>query len=79
MTGVATRLLLVEDDPAVRRLVTDHLRRQGVAVTVASTVAAALTAVRHSAFDVTILDLALPDGSGLDVLRALRELAPPAT
>jgi two-component system phosphate regulon response regulator PhoB len=68
------RLLLVEDDLAERRLVTNRLEQEGVTVTVATTVAAAMTELHHGAFDVAILDLTLPDGSGLDVLHALREL-----
>ncbi|MEA2703439.1 MAG: two-component system, OmpR family, phosphate regulon response regulator OmpR [Actinomycetota bacterium] len=68
------RLLLVEDDPAVRRLVADHLEQEGVDVSVATTVAAAIRELHHSEFDVAILDLTLPDGSGLDVLYELREL-----
>jgi len=68
------RVLIVEDDLGVRRLVTIHLEEQGLGVTAASTAAAAMTELHHAAFDVVILDLTLPDGSGLDVLRALREL-----
>ena len=69
------RLLIVEDDLGVRRLVSIHLeQQQGLSVTGAGTVDDALVAVRHSAFDVVILDLALPDGSGLEVLSALRTL-----
>jgi DNA-binding response OmpR family regulator len=67
------RLLLVDDDVAISRLVTNRLVHLGVSVTSASTVAAALAALRHSAFDVVILDLTLPDGTGLDVLHSLRE------
>jgi DNA-binding response OmpR family regulator len=69
------RLLIVEDDPGVRRLVSNHLEQQpGLTVTGAGTVAEALVAVRHSAFDAVILDLSLPDGSGLEVLSAVRQL-----
>lgn len=68
------RLLLLEDDVAVRRLVTNHLEQRGFAVTVATTVAEALQHVAHDAFDVAILDLSLPDGSGLAVLASLRAL-----
>jgi PAS domain S-box-containing protein len=67
------RLLIVEDDVAVRRLVSDRLAMQGIAVTAAATVAAALTELHHSTFDVAILDLNLPDGSGLDLLQTLRQ------
>ncbi|MEA3056906.1 MAG: diguanylate cyclase [Actinomycetota bacterium] len=68
------RLLIADDDAAVRRLVSNRLERQGVSVTVAETGATALAELRHTAFDVAILDLELPDGSGLDLLRSLREL-----
>lgn len=67
------RLLIVEADIAVRRLVTTRLDRQGVTVTAVATAGAALTELRHGAFDVAILDLRLPDGSGLDLMGELRE------
>lgn len=70
----AMRLLLVDDEVDVRRLVSGHLERQGVSVTSAATVVAALRESRHASFDVVILDLTLPDGAGLDVLHAIREL-----
>lgn len=63
-------VLIVEDDLAVRRLVVDHLEKRSVQVTAAGTVAAALAALEHTTFDVLILDLSLPDASGLDVLKA---------
>ncbi len=68
------KLLLLEDDLAVRRLVTNHLEQHGFAVSVATTVAEAMRELNHDTFDVAILDLTLPDGSGLDVLHALRAL-----
>ena len=68
------RLLILEDDLAIRRLLVDHLEAHGIRVTATGTVAAALSALHHTAFDVAILDLAVPDGSGLDVLRDLRQL-----
>jgi DNA-binding response OmpR family regulator len=68
------KLLLLEDDVAVRRLVTNHLEQQGFTVTVATTVAEAMRELNHDAFEVAILDLTLPDGSGLTVLHALRAL-----
>ena len=67
-------LLLLEDDLAVRQLVTNHIEHQGFTVSVATTVAEAMRLLNHDTFDVAILDLSLPDGSGLDVLHALRAL-----
>jgi PAS domain S-box-containing protein len=67
------RLLIVDDNAAVRHLVSNRLQKQGVSVTSAATTGAALVELRHTAFDVAILDLELPDGSGLDLLRSLRE------
>jgi PAS domain S-box-containing protein len=71
------RLLIVDDDAAVRRLVSNRLERQGVSVTSAATSATALEEIRHTVFDVAMLDLELPDGSGLDLLHRLRELDAP--
>src|ERR1700737_2649152 len=67
------RLLIVEDDVDVRRLISDRLAKQGIAVTAVATMAAALTELRDAAFDVAILDVKLPDGSGLDLVRTLRQ------
>ncbi|MEY2588159.1 MAG: diguanylate cyclase [Acidimicrobiaceae bacterium] len=72
------RVLIVEDDVAVRQLVTRSLAKQGVEITTAGTCAAGLAELHHSSFDVAILDLTLPDGSGLDLVRTLRELGSPA-
>jgi PAS domain S-box-containing protein len=72
------RLLLVDADDAVRRLVARRLATHGVNVTCTASGAAALVELRHLTFGVAILDLTAADKSGFDVLRALRELkAPP--
>jgi PAS domain S-box-containing protein len=66
------RLLIVDDDVSVRRLVAGRLERRGVSVTTVATAATARTALEHDAFDVAIIDLNLPDGSGLDLVQGLR-------
>jgi len=64
------RILLVEDNPDSRRILSRLLRGKGHQVTTASCVAAALAAAAaHGPFDMVISDLGLPDGSGLDVMR----------
>jgi two-component system catabolic regulation response regulator CreB len=67
-------VLVVEDEPGVADAVAWALRRDGLAVTVCATLAAARAA--GTGFDLAVLDLGLPDGSGLDLLRAWRGGAP---
>jgi PAS domain S-box-containing protein len=71
------KVLIVEDEAEVRRLVASQLELQGATVTESGTKAGGLRALEDEAFDVVILDLTLPDGSGLELLRVLRELEPP--
>jgi len=66
------RVLLVDDNPELRDLVTRALTRDGHAVTAVATVAAARAALADAPQEVVVLDLGLPDGSGMDLCRALR-------
>lgn len=63
------KVLIVEDDAQICTLVRDGLEQHDITVTEAGTVAEAHRAFDRAAFDVIILDLTLPDGSGFDVLR----------
>ena len=65
-------LLLVEDEPQVVNLLRMHLVRAGFSVDAVITVAAATAAVLQRPYDVVVLDLKLPDGDGLSVLRTMR-------
>jgi CheY-like chemotaxis protein len=66
-------VLLIEDNEPTLGALTKLLRRLGHRVTTATTVATATAATRHEHFDLIISDLGLPDGSGLDVMRQLRD------
>jgi PAS domain S-box-containing protein len=66
-------VLLVEDHEATLTVMTKLLRGLGHRVTGVSTVASATAAANQDAFDLIISDLGLPDGSGLDVMRQLRD------
>ncbi len=66
-------LLLVEDDPALGPVLRRGLEADGYRVTVARTAGAAYDLAVAGTWDVMVLDVMLPDGSGLDTLRALRE------
>ena len=61
---------MVDDEPAIVRLVRDYLEHGGFAVVTASDGPGALEAARRSRPDLVILDLGLPGLDGLDVTRA---------
>ena len=66
------RILIVDDEPKIVRLVADYLADAGVAVSTARSGDEALMRVRTEAPDLVVLDLGLPGLDGLDVTRALR-------
>jgi len=66
------RILLLEDSPRVAEVVGAGLRKAGYTVTPLVRCAEAIPALNESHFDVAIVDIGLPDGSGLDVCRAAR-------
>lgn len=66
------RILVVEDSTPTRELLARSLESVGFDVTFASRVATGRRLVEKSAFDVIVLDIMLPDGSGLDLCREMR-------
>ncbi|GAA0804513.1 response regulator transcription factor [Spirilliplanes yamanashiensis] len=72
-----TRVLLAEDDPDIRHLVSYKLTRAGVEVTCAADGFTAVQEARRTPPDIALLDVRMPRMSGLDVCRELR--ATPAT
>jgi CheY-like chemotaxis protein len=65
------RILVVDDDAAILRLVATILRRELYVVDTASGGKAALALIELTQYDVVVLDLMMPEVSGLDVLRRL--------
>ncbi len=66
------RLLLVEDDAVVLRSYRDRLSAHGFQVNTAASGSAALAILRSAKPDLVVLDLMMPEISGLDVLRFIR-------
>ena len=66
-------ILLVDDDPLIVRSVSFLLRQEGYRVVPAASGAEALAAAREAQPDVVLLDVALPDLSGVEVCRRLRQ------
>ena len=67
------KVLVVEDDPAIREALTYNLQREGYEVQSVDDGAKALDAARASSPDLIVLDLMLPELDGFDVTRTLRK------
>jgi serine phosphatase RsbU (regulator of sigma subunit) len=78
IAGDLVRVLLVEDDHGDAFLVSELLREEGAPVAVhrAQSLAEGLALLASESFDCVLLDLGLPDASGLVALERLREAAP---
>ena len=72
--GEKGRILAIEDDAAVRGWLAVHLQRAGYQVFAAKTVREARTLTASTKPDVVILDLGLPDGSGLIAKGPIKEI-----
>jgi len=66
------KVLLVDDDATLRRTLGIGLRAEGHEVLIAADGRSALQALREDKPDIVVLDLGLPDVSGVEVLRRLR-------
>lgn len=69
-----TRILVVDDDPAIRDLLQDVLRGAGYAVDAAPDAEAALALVRETIYAAALLDFDLPDMDGVMLHRKIREM-----
>jgi DNA-binding response OmpR family regulator len=70
--GGCGAILLVEDEPRLRRTLASSLVGRDFQVTEATTAAEAIAAALGNRFDLMLLDVNLPDATGWDVLRELR-------
>jgi two-component system, OmpR family, alkaline phosphatase synthesis response regulator PhoP len=68
-SGRRRRILVVDDEPHIADVVKAYLEREGLIVDVVASVAEARSALERGSVDLLVLDITLPDGSGLDVLR----------
>jgi two-component system, OmpR family, KDP operon response regulator KdpE len=67
------KVLVVDDEPAIRRFLRTSLTAHGYLVDEADDGRAALDSIRRNATDVVILDLGLPEVDGFEVIRSLRD------
>ncbi len=73
MNGRSATILIIDDEPQIRRFLRISLAAQGYTVVEAATGAQALTQIALAQPDLAVLDLGLPDMDGKDVLARLRQ------
>jgi two-component system KDP operon response regulator KdpE len=66
------KVLVVDDEPAIRRFLRTSLTAQGYQVSEAENGTTALDSLRRNTIDILVLDLGLPDIDGLDIIERLR-------
>lgn len=66
------RVLLVEDDPALRTFLADNLAADGFVTLLAETLGEGLRMLEHRRPDLALVDVGLPDGSGLELIARVR-------
>lgn len=67
------KILIVDDEPSMRRILVTNLRRDGHVLVEASGAHEARTLLARETFDVVLTDQKMPDGTGLDVLQAVQD------
>ena len=72
MSKPAPQILVVDDDPEIRKLLARYIESQGFRVLLAATCAELRETLATHKVDLIVLDVMLPDGSGLDMCRSLR-------
>jgi two-component system response regulator RegA len=72
-TGAPT-LLIVDDDRALRTALGEAFERRGYAVTLAGCLAEALVLARRQVFEYALVDVRMPGGSGIDLVRELKAI-----
>ncbi|MCI5057379.1 MAG: response regulator transcription factor [Flavobacteriales bacterium] len=67
------KLLIIEDETELRNTISDFFKKNGELVIAAENIAEAEDKLLRHQFDVIILDITLPDGSGIDILPIIRD------
>jgi len=76
MTSEASSVLVVDDEPGIRTALRANFQRHGWRVETASSVREAIRNLEGKEFDLVVTDMRMPDGTGMEVMRSARDLAP---
>ena len=70
---MSQKILIIEDEPDIRKTLEYNISREGYDVTCASSLSEGRQKLESASFSLLLLDLMLPDGSGLDLCRELKQ------
>jgi two-component system phosphate regulon response regulator PhoB len=70
---MSQKILIIEDEPDIRKTLEYNISREGYEVISASSLSEGRENLKSSSFSLLLLDLMLPDGSGLDLFRELKQ------
>jgi two-component system response regulator RegA len=76
MSRIVASILVVEDDNAFRKILVNAFRERGYEAEGVPDLAAAIQAAERDSPEMAVVDLRLPDGSGLDVVQRLKAIDP---
>lgn len=71
-----TRILIIDDEPALRQTLAAILKRSGYLPVMAGTIQEGLEKLREDSFSLLFLDIKLPDGLGIDMLPEIHRISP---
>ena len=69
---MSQKILIIEDEPDIRKTLEYNISREGYSVVSASSLLEAKSQIESDSFSLILLDLMLPDGSGLDLCREIK-------
>ena len=70
------KILIVDDEALVRNFLAETLRRKHLDITTAENGQKALAFLKENAFDMVITDMKMPDLTGIDILKKVKEISP---
>ena len=70
--AICHRALVVEDDPAIRKLVEKLLHRRGIAIDTAHDGKEAIAKIQRESYSIIVLDLMLPEANGFEVIAYMK-------
>ncbi len=72
----SNHILVVDDDPEIIRMMTVFMKKLGCSIDAALSAEDALVKSRTGVYDAILLDIMLPDGDGVDVLKQIHKISP---